>query len=71
MLHLHSNCGNNTNVTAHTEDKQNLMCSCSSQWSDYDYLLQAVNSVYINSHEVIMKLVYFLKAQLSWSQFET
>ncbi|CAF96405.1 unnamed protein product, partial [Tetraodon nigroviridis] len=36
-----------------------------------DCLLQAVNSVYIKSHEVIMKLLYFLEAQLYWSQCET
>lgn len=35
-----------------------------------DSLNQAVNSVYINSHKVITKLVYFLKAQLYWSRFE-
>lgn len=72
MLHLHSGCGNNTNVIAlqranRTEPDVFLLFS----EEHGDCLLQAVNSVYINSHEVIMKLVYFLKAQLYWSQFET
>lgn len=70
MFHLHNGNGSNKTVIALQRAPQQNRSWCIPAQECSDSLLQAVNSVYINTHKVIMKPVHFRKAQLHCSLFE-